>query len=467
MIQARPALRNYGMSISSDEGAPQRGPGPLALAAYAAPQLALAAMYFPVFAFVIPFYNEQRGLSLEVLGLIFVAVRLVDAVTDPLMGAVSDATRSRFGRRKVWMAAATPLVCLSVWMTMVPGPETSAAYVAFWVLALTLSWTMALTPYFAWGGEISSDYRGRTAVTAWRETVFLVGTLLAAALYGSAPEDPALGLERVASAVLITLPVGVALAIALAPEPKPRFGVEAAAGALSWTAWKATAQALWANGPMRRFMTSHILNSAANGLPPVLLLLYVTNVLGGTGADFATAFILYFAGAIVAAPFWSLFTQRASKHRVWCYAMLYSMAIFALVPFLGQGDVGLFFAISVLTGLAYGADIVLPPAIQADVVDVDTAETGVERTGVYFALWSVVLKGASGLAGGAAAIALGLAGFQSGADNSAAAMTALVSLYAVAPIILKGFAIAAIWRFPIDAAAQAELRRRIHVAAGS
>ncbi|MEL6979662.1 MAG: MFS transporter, partial [Pseudomonadota bacterium] len=166
-------------------------------------------------------------------------------------------------------------------------------------------------------------------------------------------------------------------------------------------------------------------------------------------------------------PFWSVLSRRLSKHRLWGVAMLYSMVFFALVPLLGEGDIAWFYAISVLTGLAYGADLVLPPAIQADVVDVDAAESGTERTGVYFALWSVILKGASGLAGGAGAIALGLVGFESGAENSGFALSALVFLYAGAPIILKGLAVAVIWRFPIDAAAQDALRETIEARAAA
>ncbi|MEM9725735.1 MAG: MFS transporter [Pseudomonadota bacterium] len=432
-----------------------------ALAGYAAPQFALAALYFPVITFLVPYYDTELGLPLLALGAVMVAIRLLDAVTDPLMGAVSDATRSRFGRRKIWLIIATPLVCLSVWMAFTPPDDAGLGYFAIWVTALSLSWTVAITPYFAWGGEIASDYRGRARVAGWRETTTLLGTLAAAVVYGSAPDDPATGLERLAWTVLIALPLGVALAVWLAPSPPQRGR---SAPPLSLAAWRAAWSEMMANEAFRRFMASHIANSAANGLPPVLILYFITVVLQGTTQDFVLSFLIYLACAIIGAPIWSQLAQRGAKHRVWGAAMLYAMAVFAAVPLLGAGDVTAFLVISGLTGLAYGADVVLPPAIQADVVDADTAVSGADRTGVYFALLSVVLKGASGLAAGAALVALGAAGFEADGENGALALNTLVALYAVIPILLKGLAVWLIWNFPIDAAAQAELKARIDAA---
>ena len=116
-----------------------------------------------------------------------------------------------------------------------------------------------------------------------------------------------------------------------------------------------------------------------------------------------------------------------------------------------------------LSGLALGADLALPPAIQADVVDADAAETGEQRTGIYFAIWSVASKAALAVSGGAALWALSLAGFDatSGAVNGAEALFALSLLYAAAPVALKLAAIALMRGFALDRDAQAALRARI------
>ncbi|MEM8658458.1 MAG: MFS transporter, partial [Pseudomonadota bacterium] len=112
----------------------------------------------------------------------------------------------------------------------------------------------------------------------------------------------------------------------------------------------------------------------------------------------------------------------------------------------------------------HGADLALPSAMQADLVDLDTERSGQQRTGAFFALWSLATKFALALAGGAALILLELSGFSAEIENSAAALMVLGLLYAGAPVLLKGIAIAMMWRFPLDPAHQAEVRARIEAA---
>ena len=430
--------------------------GSLALAAYAAPNFAFAALYFPVFVYLAPFYALERGVPLETLGAILLCARLLDAFTDPAMGALSDRWETRFGRRKIWLVVATPLVCLSVWMAMAPpeevrGPE-AWPYVALWLTALTLSWTVALTPYFAWGGEIASDYAGRARATAWRESAMLIGTLGAAAVYQQAGGGGA-GLEAIAQMVVIATPVLVLVALIGAPEPRNRSRRK--------VSFKEGWAALSANAPFRRLLAAYVLNGAANALPASLFLFYATGVLEAGDAEAGALLALYFLIAVLSAPLWSWAAARYSKHRPWCLAMIYNCAVFAVVPFLGAGDVWIFAIICALTGLAFGADIVLPPAMQADVVDVDTAASGEQRTGLYFAIWSVATKVSSALAAGVALWALGASGFQEAGGNDAEALWTLTLLYAAAPIVLKLAATAIVWRFPLDREAQEALRRRI------
>ncbi|MEO1293487.1 MAG: MFS transporter, partial [Pseudomonadota bacterium] len=176
---------------------------------------------------------------------------------------------------------------------------------------------------------------------------------------------------------------------------------------------------------------------------------------------------LYFLMGVLAAPAWSWATKRASKHRIWCWAMLYACVVFAAVPFLGAGDVVAFAVVCVLTGIAFGADIVLPPAIQADVVDIDTAQTGEQRTGLYFAIWSVVTKAAQGILGGIGLLVLSQLGFDPNGSNSETVLWGLTALYAGVPIVLKLAAVALTWNFDLDADTQADLRSRIENRAGT
>jgi glycoside/pentoside/hexuronide:cation symporter, GPH family len=216
------------------------------------------------------------------------------------------------------------------------------------------------------------------------------------------------------------------------------------------------------NAPFRRLIAAYFLNGLANGIPATLFLYFVATRLG-TPEMRGPLLFLYFLAGIAGVPLALWAARKTSKHRAWCVAMLANCAIFALVPLLGTGDVAGFAIICVATGLLLGFDLSLPPAIQADVIDVDTALSGEQRSGAYFAAWSLATKLALAAGVGIVFPLLGLAGFDAtaGAANGEAAIGALVALYVWPPVALKLAAIALMWGFPLDRLEQASLRRTI------
>ena len=421
------------------------------LAAFAAPALPLAAMYFPVYVFLAEFYAGTHGLPLAAIGTVFILVRVFDAVSDPMVGIASDRITTRWGRRRPWLAAGAPVVMFATWMLFVPREGVTISGFAFWLFLLTFGWTLMLTPYYAWAAEITGDYVERGRVAVWRESLSLVGTILAAVLY-SLGATSGEGLSNVAFLVIALLPITVYLCLDRVDEPRDYSRVAAPIGSIL--------QVLAKERLFLRLLAAYFINGAANALPSGLFLFFVGQRLGAPELG-GPLLILFFLAAVLAAPLWPWLIKRYSKHRVWCVAMIYSATVFAFVMLLGEGDIWPFVLVCILSGAALGADLSLPSAVQADLVDLDTATSGTQRTGAFFALWSLAQKFALAGAGGAALILLGLIGFQTEGPNTEAALTGLTLLYAAVPIVLKAVAIGLMWNFPIDAAAQAALRRTI------
>jgi Na+/melibiose symporter-like transporter len=172
--------------------------------------------------------------------------------------------------------------------------------------------------------------------------------------------------------------------------------------------------------------------------------------------------MLYFLCGVLGVPLWLKLARATSKHRAWAIGMLVAAISFPLASVLGPGDVWLFALVCVLTGLTLGADVVLPAAIQADVIDLDTARSGEQRSGLYLSFWGLATQGALALAVGLAFPVLGAAGFDPGSGLvTPGGVMALALLYATAPALIKLGAIALVWRFPLDAAEQARLRAAI------
>lgn len=432
----------------------------LALAAYALPAIPFAALTLPLYIVLPAFYAEELGLPLAAVGQALLAARIVDALADPLVGLFADRWRPAFGRRRSWFALAAIPTALTAWMLFRPPEGAGVAYLLLWSSALSLAWTAALVPHAAWGAELSTSYAGRSRVAAWRETAALLGTLLALGLQAAAPALLGGGQRAVLTSYAVLVGVGLPLAtfvaVMLAPEPADMSRAKLRLGE--------AVRGMRANTAFLRLLAAFLINGFANGLPATLFLFFVADRLGAK--EFAGPFLLlYFAAGILGVPFWLWLARRMSKHRAWCLAMLLACAVFLFAPLLPPDALLAFGIICVLTGLAVGADLVLPPSIQADVIDVDTAASGDQRSGLYLAAWGLATKLALAAAVGVAFPLLAAAGYDpGGGEKSAAGVKTLAWLYGGLPVALKLAAVALMWRFPLDEAAQAALREKIEAA---
>ena len=302
------------------------------------------------------------------------------------------------------------------------------------MFALSLGTTMLLMPHQAWAAELSSDYHQRSRINGYREAAAVLGTVAALVLPVLGGGDQRQALFILALFILVLTPVTVLLAVSRTPDrvkaEGPRLPVK--------EAWRALAQ----NAPFRQLAVSYLLNGIANGLPATLFVLYVTNVLA---LSFESAvgplLLLYFFAAIVGVPLWIWLSKRLGKLKAWLLSMALASIGFAPAAFLGAGDVILFGIICVVTGIALGGEQILPPAIQADVVDYDTLKSRRRRAGLYFALWGMVTKLALAVSAGLAFPLLEVAGFD---QESGDGLLALALLYGALPIAFKLVAMALI-----------------------
>lgn len=423
----------------------------LRLFAYGLLGLPLAAATLPVYLFVPTFYAEELGLGMAGVGAVLFGARLVDVASDPVVGWLSDRTGSRLGRRIPWIACGVPAMAVGIWLLFRPGTEASLSGLAVGSIVLYLGWTCVTVPYTAWGAEASAYYHQRSRLAAWREGCVVIGTLLAAGLV-AAGSSLGEGLGWLAIGTLALLVLATPVLVLLGPRPDRM--VRLATGSGGGFDPRRGVRLLLANRPFRRLLSAWFLNGVANGLPATLFLLFVTYRLDAA-AHASWLLLTYFGVSIVGLPVWIWAARRWDKHRVWCVAMVWACGWFALAPFLGSGDIALYVALVVGTGLALGADLVLPPAMQADAVDVETAETGTARTATYFALWGMATKLSLALAVGIAFPVLDWAG----GPSQGGWMLGL--LYGGVPIAFKIAALLLIRRFEIGREAQERLRHRI------
>ncbi|MBX3705355.1 MAG: MFS transporter [Pseudomonadales bacterium] len=434
------------------------------LIAYSVPFLCMWFMHGPVVGILPAIYAEYFGISLVTTGTVLLISRWFDAATDPLIGILSDRTRSPLGRRKPWIIAGSLLSMVSVYFLFIPPSEPSVVYYAAWSMLLFLAWTMNEIPYSAWGTEISRGYVDRTRTFTYRaffrETgsiLFLVTPLLMFYLgYADSTRMTPDVIEVVAYAIIVTLPISVAIAVIWAPVGKE----VATAQRLSLTDLK---ESLRVNRPFRMFLPVYIVAGIAVGMYGAMSFLFVDSYLR-IGDKFSYIMATSLVGALLSYPVWLKVVRRFGKHRSWAVSnVAFALGIIpitliqpgpeAFVPYL---------ALYLFGSLAQGAGSIVPPSILADVIDYDIMKTGTNRAGSYLSLTTLLFKLNIAIGSALAFYLIALFGYEVGAAEQTASgalgMIITAQLIPAACFLITGIAI---WFFPIGERRAGIIRRRI------
>lgn len=131
------------------------------------------------------FYTDIYGLPPAVMGTMFLLVRLLDAITDPIMGAIADATSTRWGRFRPWLLAiCVPFAVSCVLVYSVPsfGDTGKIIYAVAAYIFMTLMYTAINIPYCSLGAALTSDPRESLSLQSWRFAITPIGGALGTAL---------------------------------------------------------------------------------------------------------------------------------------------------------------------------------------------------------------------------------------------------------------------------------------------
>lgn len=440
--------------------------GKLTIAAYGAPGLILAALGLTYYVFLPKYYADIVGINLSVLGAVVLLSRVWDALIDPAIGALSDRTRHRLGRRRPWMAlGALPLAVFFFLLIALPRIQNDAAeglYLGALTFLFFLFWTMVTVPYEALGAELSFNYDERSRLLGTREGAILAGTLLAALiplLLGVGTEGAGnIEAERrrylaigVIYAGLVIVFVGVCLLVVRervwVESQRPRAFLRNLAG-------------IWRNRPFRILLSAYAVSALGAAVAATLILFYVEHVLGSNAGPLLLVIYLGIGTALV--PLWIYLAKRLEKKRAWLLSLAINSGTFIWGIFLGRGDAGLFAVIVVLAAIGLGGVMILPPSMLADTIDHDEWIGGTRREGEYIGFWSITKKLAAALSAGLAFPILDWAGYIPGAaQQPSSAVWTLRLLYFGTPTLCYLIALVIGWRYPIDRRTHETLRRDI------
>jgi glycoside/pentoside/hexuronide:cation symporter, GPH family len=398
----------------------------------------LALLALPIYVYVPQFYAERFVLSLSLIGTALLFSRVLDAFFDPLLGWWIDRRRAQLGYG-YFILLSLPFMGFGFVALFHPPAWVGAAPFAWFFVSLIivyLGFSLATIAHQSWGAALSQAQSERARLTGMREACGLVGVISAAALTQLA------SVAWLSSALIVSLAVSAWFLVRRAPQPD-YVEQEADEG------WRAVLAALllpFSNTRFRWLFAVFVMNGIAAAIPATLFLFFAKDRL--QLGDMAGVFLIaYFVAAALAMPVWAWLSGRFGESRAWLVGMVLSVMSFVWAYFLGAGDAWPFVIVCVLSGFALGADLSLPPALLASVIQAG-GHSGL-REGAYFGAWNWANKMNLALAAGISLPLLQLLGYVPNVPPSAEGAQALSLAYAVLPCGLKLIAATILWRAPL------------------
>ena len=431
---------------------------------YSAPVAATSLFVTSLGSLVPGIYAKSYGVPLSTIAVITLVARLLDAFSDPLVGWYSDRWRSRGGSRRPFVVVGAIAMILGSALFAVAPLGSAAAWFAIGSVLVYFGWSTFDIAHNAWGTELTSDYAGRSRLFGARAMAFYAGGIVLFVLPMLPGQDSrAITSETLLQAALVGTAIYVVTMPWLLRLPNSPGG---AAHGQDLDSLRALLRSVLENGPLTSFLAAYFLAGLGFGMYAGLLFLFIDTYLGLTD-KVALVFALGGPVAMAAIPLWVRVARRVGKRATWFASMAVLAVLLALVGALSPGPHALTGAIVVTLGIfAVGAaQVVVAPAILADIADYGRWKFRRDRAGSYYAAMSIVSKAITAVGSAAGLGVAGLLGFDpAGPQISASAAAGLKVAAAWIPAACVAASLVFIARSPITQtrlrAIQSRLSRR-------
>ncbi len=415
--------------------------------------LPLSAITF----FLLYFYTDVAavmpatglGLTSATAGLALFLAKIWDAISDPLMGQISDRTRSRWGRRRPYLLfGALPYTLFFILLftpPIVAGKWPTFAYLLIMFILFFTSSTVVAVPYNALLPELSLDSHERTKLMAFRQPFSVAGWVIGSAvlpllvvLFSGGMlgySNTAILFGAICCVALLTTFYGV----------KEREGFKTARPLPLVESFRQT----FSNGPFWIFIAVYTLTSLGYTILSTVLIYYSKYWLGKEEL-FTPIMAIVMGCLLLSIPMWVYISGRIGKKETFVIGIIVLISA-VLFIFSHPRETGpLFYAIMVVAGIGTGAYFLFPYAIMPEIIDLDELKTGTRREGAYFGIYFLIFKIAIALAPFIVGVTMDRTGFVPNVPQSDTALFGIRMLVGPVPAIFFSLGLIALFFFPLN-----------------
>jgi GPH family glycoside/pentoside/hexuronide:cation symporter len=403
------------------------------------------------------YLTDTVGLAAALAGVAVMIGKFWDAVTDPVMGYLSDRTNSRWGRRRPYLLfGAIPMFFTMIFFFTKPdylasGGAANPVVLTIWaVIALMLlntASTIINIPYSSLTPELTNDYHERTSLNGYRFGCAVFGTII-----GAAAVQPIVGAfpDRKTGFIAVGVILGGIIAVTTLLT---FFGTKERAHTKEDFPTKGfftTYKEVFANKPYLILLFTYALHLCALTFLQGILVYYTKYIYNNEGLA-TPAMVALLLVAMVFIPISVLVAKKIGKKLVYqiCFIILGSTCL--LVFFFGHTlGPNFFLGIMLYAGVGLGFSYVAPFAMVPDAVEYDAVKTGERKEGAYYGIWTFIAKVGQSLSVFLSGIILSSGGYIADAIQSDGAIFAIRLIIGPIPALIFAAAVVVVRLYPLD-----------------
>ena len=426
---------------------------------YAIGDFGINLFFISSMTFLLYFYTDVLGISAGAAAGVLLVARIVDAVTDPIMGAIAERTRTRWGRlRPYLLLGSIPLGVIAVLTFTVPDLDETgrvlwayATYVLFGIL-----YTVVTIPYSALTASLTEDYDARTRLSTWRMGCAFAGA--AAVTVGMPALVPLFPSEAQGYQAVMALFALLATSVLVITFFSTEEVVQPPAQ--QQLSWRDSLQAVFANGPLAIVIVLFTLGMLSFTVRQTVAIYYFTYNLGRPdliGLFFGLGLVVMFAGL----PFVPALAARFGKAgaiQVGALFTIFSCLGFYLTP---ASEVQWILFWGCLVALGGAPVAVLGWAMIPDTVEYAQWKHGKRADGAIYASSSFFQKLGKAIGGAGVALALSTVGYVANQEQTPATLEAIKQLLTFVPMGLMTLALVFARFYTLDGKLHQRIREEL------
>jgi GPH family glycoside/pentoside/hexuronide:cation symporter len=425
---------------------------------YTLSRVAFSIMGVMFGVYLMKYATDVLFIAPATMGVLIATARLWDGVTDPLVGYLSDRTRSPIGRRRIWLyASALPMACGIVMIWSPPAALTGTSLVAWMAVALLVYETASTAyqvPHGALGMELTPSYHERTRLFGYAHMIGFLGTILGMGtlqLMNMTEEKRAFAFDlSILAGILVFLTVIITTRFIPERDDYQGRGNPSPVRAVA---------DVFKNRHARLLLVVFAIETY--GMASIMTLTpYLVAYVFPLEALLVAVMMTYALPQVLFTPFWMWLARCFGKQRAWTGALLLSAVPFFTFYFIEEPGY-IFWVLTFLCGFLAGCGAVAQPAIQADVIDYDELQTGDRKEGAYLAIWNLTRKCSASLCALITGLVLQFSGFEPNVTQTEETSQAIKATFALLPAVCYLIGGLLFTRFTFNEQEHREVRRKL------